>query len=107
MAGSRLPIAVAHGEGFADFSQRGDAAKVHAAMRFVDHAGPPTEAYPANPNGSPGGLTAVTTADGRYTALMPHAERVFRNVQMSWTSGDRSERSPWMAMFESAARWAR
>ena len=107
MAGSRLPVAVAHGEGFADFSQRGDAAQVHAAMRFVDSLGQPTEAYPANPNGSPGGLTAVTTADGRYTALMPHAERVFRNVQMSWTSGPRSERSPWMAMFESAARWAR
>ena len=104
MVGSRLPIAVAHGEGFADFSQRGDAAKVHAAMRFVDHHGDATEAYPANPNGSPGGLTAVTTADGRFTALMPHPERVFRNVQMSWTSGDRSERSPWMRIFESARR---
>ena len=88
MAGSRLPIAVAHGEGFADFSQRGDAAKVQAVMRFVDHAGRPTEAYPANPNGSVGGLTAVTTADGRYTALMPHAERVFRRVQLSWSPGD-------------------
>ena len=94
MAGSRLPIAVAHGEGYADFSQRGDAAKVQAVMRFVDHAGRPTEAYPANPNGSAGGLTAVTTADGRYTALMPHAERVFRNVQMSWTSGAASARVP-------------
>ncbi|MGZ5714866.1 MAG: phosphoribosylformylglycinamidine synthase, partial [Caldimonas sp.] len=104
LAGSRVPIAVAHGEGYADFSQRGDAAKVHAAMRFVDHHGKPTEAYPANPNGSPGGLTAVTTADGRYTALMPHPERVFRNVQMSWTSGDRSEHSPWQRMFETARR---
>jgi phosphoribosylformylglycinamidine synthase len=102
LAGSRLPIAVAHGEGFADFSQRGDASRVLGAMRFVDHHGQPTEAYPANPNGSPGGLTAVTTADGRYTALMPHPERVFRNLQMSWTSGDRSERSPWMRMFEGA-----
>jgi phosphoribosylformylglycinamidine synthase len=73
-------------------------------MRFVDHRGAPTEAYPANPNGSPGGLTAVTTADGRYTALMPHAERVFRNVQMSWTTGDRSAPSPWMRMFENARR---
>ena len=104
LIGSRIPIAVAHGEGFADFSQRGDAGKVHAAMRFVDHHGNATEAYPANPNGSPGGLTAVTPADGRYTALMPHPERVFRNVQMSWTSGDRSEQSPWMRMFESARR---
>ena len=104
LAGSRIPIAVAHGEGFADFSQRGDAARVHAALRFVDHRGEATETYPANPNGSPGGLTAVTTADGRYTALMPHPERVFRNVQMSWTSGERSGRSPWLAMFESARR---
>jgi phosphoribosylformylglycinamidine synthase len=102
MAGSRLPIAVAHGEGLADFSQRGDAAKVHRALRFVDHRGEPTEAYPANPNGSPGGLTAVTTADGRFTALMPHPERVFRNVQMSWSPGERSAPSPWMRLFANA-----
>ena len=105
MAGSRLPIAVAHGEGFADFSQRGDAARVHRAMRFVDSAGRPTEAYPANPNGSPDGLTSVTTADGRFTVLMPHPERVFRNVQLSWTSGDVSARSPWARMFGNARRW--
>ncbi len=102
MAGSRIPIAVAHGEGYADFSQRGDAAKVLAAMRFVDHHGRATEAYPANPNGSPGGLTAVTTADGRFTALMPHAERVFRNLQMSWTDGDPGAPSPWLRMFRNA-----
>ncbi len=105
MAGSRLPIAVAHGEGYADFSQRGDAAAVHRAMRFVDHHGAPTEAYPFNPNGSAAGLTAVTTADGRFTALMPHPERVFRHVQMSWTSGDVAQRSPWMRMFGNARRW--
>jgi len=105
MAGSRLPIAVAHGEGFADFSQRGDAGKVKRAMRFVDAAGRPTEAYPANPNGSPDGLTAVTTDDGRFTVLMPHPERVFRNVLMSWTSGDISAHSPWMRMFHNARRW--
>ncbi|MCD0416654.1 phosphoribosylformylglycinamidine synthase [Rubrivivax sp. JA1024] len=104
MAGSRIPIAVAHGEGFADFSQRGDAARVLRAMRFVDHHGRATEAYPANPNGSPDGLTSVTTADGRFTALMPHPERVFRNVQMSWTSGDKSVFSPWMRMFRNARR---
>jgi phosphoribosylformylglycinamidine synthase len=104
MAGSRLPIAVAHGEGFADFSQRGDAAAVQRAMRFVDSAGRPTEIYPANPNGSRDGLTAVTTADGRFTVLMPHPERVFRNVQMSWTSGDVSAPSPWMRMFHNARR---
>ena len=73
-------------------------------MRFVDNHGRPTEAYPFNPNGSPDGLTAVTTADGRFTALMPHPERVFRNVQMSWTAGDRSDASPWMRMFENARR---
>jgi phosphoribosylformylglycinamidine synthase len=105
MQGSRIPIAVAHGEGFADFSQRGDAKAVHRVMRFVDNHGRPTEAYPANPNGSPEGLTAVTTADGRFTALMPHPERVFRNVQMSWTAGDKSARSPWMRMFHNARAW--
>ncbi len=105
MAGSRLPIAVAHGEGFADFSQRGDAAKVHRAMRYVDNTGAPTEVYPFNPNGSPDGLTAVTTPDGRFTVLMPHPERVFRNVLMSWTSGDRSQLSPWMKMFVNARRF--
>ncbi|MEY4563392.1 MAG: hypothetical protein RLZZ618_2669 [Pseudomonadota bacterium] len=104
MAGSRLPIAVAHGEGFADFSQRGDAAKVLPAMRFVDGQGKPTETYPSNPNGSAGGLTSVTTADGRFTVLMPHPERVFRNVQLSWTSGDRSAASPWMRIFANARR---
>jgi phosphoribosylformylglycinamidine synthase len=104
MAGSRLPIAVAHGEGFADFAKAGDAAAVHSTLRFVDAAGRPTEAYPANPNGSPGGLTGVTTADGRCTVLMPHPERVFRNVQMSWSGGDVGAPSPWMRMFHNARR---
>jgi len=105
MAGSRIPISVAHGEGYADFSQRGDPQAVQRAMRYVDNTGAPTEAYPLNPNGSPGGLTAVTTADGRFTVLMPHPERVFRNVQMSWRAGDVSARSPWMRMFANARRW--
>jgi len=105
MAGSRMPIAVAHGEGFADFSVRGDAASVHRAMRFVDHAGQATERYPFNPNGSPEGLTSVTTPDGRFTVLMPHPERVFRQVQMSWTSGDVSAPSPWLRMFGNARAW--
>jgi phosphoribosylformylglycinamidine synthase len=104
MAGSRLPIAVAHGEGFADFSQRGDPATVRRALRFVDSHGRPTVAYPANPNGSPDGLTSVTTPDGRFTVLMPHPERVFRNVQMSWTRGDLSAYSPWMRMFHNARK---
>jgi phosphoribosylformylglycinamidine synthase len=105
MEGSRLPIAVAHGEGFANFNQRGNAAKAIPAMRFVDNFGAATEQYPFNPNGSPGGLTAVTTQDGRFTAMMPHPERVFRNVQMSWTSGNINEHSPWMQMWRNAREW--
>jgi len=105
MAGSRLPIAVAHGEGYANFHHRGDAAKAIAAMRFVDHAGAATEAYPFNPNGSPGGLTAVTTADGRFTAMMPHPERVFRHIQMSWTDQDPAAFSAWMRLWRNARKW--
>jgi phosphoribosylformylglycinamidine synthase len=105
MAGSRLPIAVAHGEGYANFKYRGNAAQAIAAMRFVDNHGAATEQYPFNPNGSAGGLTAVTTADGRFTAMMPHPERVFRNVQMSWTSGDLSALSPWMRIWRNARKW--
>jgi len=105
MAGSRLPIATAHGEGFADFSQRGDVNRVHQAMRYVDGRGQPTEVYPFNPNGSPGGLTSVTTPDGRFTVLMPHPERVFRNVLMSWNGGDIDAYSPWMRMFRNARKW--
>ncbi len=105
MVGSRLPIAVAHGEGFANFKHRGDPAQAIAAMRFVDNTGAATEQYPFNPNGSPGGLTAVTTADGRFTAMMPHPERVFRNIQMSWTSGNASELSPWMRIWRNARKF--
>jgi phosphoribosylformylglycinamidine synthase len=105
MAGARLPIAVAHGEGYADFERRGDAGRAIAAMRFVDNHGQPTERYPFNPNGSAGGLTSVTTADGRFTAVMPHPERVFRNIQMSWTSGERDAPSPWMQIWRNARRW--
>ena len=102
MAGSRIPIAVAHGEGFANFSARGDLGTVHQVARFVDHRGGPATTHPHNPNGSPGGLTAVTTADGRFTAMMPHPERVSRNVQMSWTSGPVEADSPWLRMFRNA-----
>ncbi|MDP3522827.1 MAG: phosphoribosylformylglycinamidine synthase, partial [Hydrogenophaga sp.] len=105
MAGSRLPIAVAHGEGFANFKHRGNPAQAIAAMRFVDNTGAATELYPFNPNGSPAGLTAVTTADGRFTARMPHPERVFRNIQMSWTSGDINAHSPWMRIWRNARKW--
>jgi len=111
MAGSRMPVAVAHGEGYADFSRQGDAARVCAALRYVDNRGAPTEAYPFNPNGSPGGLTGVTTDDGRFMALMPHAERVTRNVMMSWAPARWGEAdsggafSPWMRMFRNARAW--
>ena len=105
MAGSRVPIAVAHGEGFANFSARGDSAAVQRAMRFVDHHGAPALTYPHNPNGSPDGLTAVTTPDGRFTAMMPHPERVSRNVQLSWTSGRIEDESPWLRMFRNARVW--
>jgi phosphoribosylformylglycinamidine synthase len=105
LAGMRLPIAVAHGEGFANFKYRGNADKAIAAMRYVDNGGTATEAYPFNPNGSPGGLTAVTTADGRFTAMMPHPERVFRNVQMSWTNLDQNALSPWMELWRNARKW--
>ena len=109
MSGLRMPIAVAHGEGFANFSHRGNARNVVPAMRFVDNQGQATERYPFNPNGSAGGLTAVTTADGRFTAMMPHPERVFRNVQMSWTdlqtTGGLNALSPWMQVWRNARKW--
>lgn len=109
MAGSRLPIAVAHGEGYANFKFRGNAEQVIQAMRYVDNHGKPTEQYPFNPNGSAGGLTAVTTADGRFTAMMPHPERVFRNIQMSWVDYDKaggpSAFSPWMRVWRNARKW--
>jgi phosphoribosylformylglycinamidine synthase len=105
LAGSLIPIVVAHGEGRAYFTPRGDSTRVQRALRWVDGHGRPTEVYPFNPNGSPGGLTGVTTSDGRFTALMPHPERVYRNVLMSWAPGDPSSVSPWMRMFRNARRW--
>ncbi len=109
MAGSRLPIAVAHGEGYANFRFRGNPDRALGAMRYVDHQGQPTAQYPFNPNGSAGGLTAVTTADGRFTAMMPHPERVFRNIQMSWmdhaAAGGPSAFSPWMRLWRNARKW--
>ncbi|AOB31768.1 phosphoribosylformylglycinamidine synthase [Bordetella sp. H567] len=111
MAGTRTPVAVAHGEGYANFARQGDPAQVIAAARFIDNRGAYTEAYPYNPNGSQGGLTAVTTPDGRFTAIMPHPERVTRNVMMSWAPekwGDRDSGgafSPWMRAFRNARVW--
>ncbi|WP_292931610.1 phosphoribosylformylglycinamidine synthase [Noviherbaspirillum sp.] len=105
MAGTQSPIAVAHGEGFADFSQTGDVKEAIVVMRWIDNKGQVTEAYPYNPNGSPQGITSVTTPDGRFTVLMPHAERVFRSVQHSWHPDSWGEYSPWMRMFRNARKW--
>ncbi|KFI22398.1 phosphoribosylformylglycinamidine synthase [Nitrosococcus oceani] len=109
MAGSRLPIAVAHGEGRAYFGQENGAEKALAArvaaLRFVDNRGQPTEHYPANPNGSPGGITGLTNEDGRFTILMPHPERVFLSAQHSWHPLSWGEEGPWLRMFRNARRW--
>ena len=105
MAGSRMPIVVSHGEGRAEFANAQDQAKALVALRYVDNKGAPTEVYPYNPNGSPAGVTGFTTADGRFTIMMPHPERVFRSVQMSWHPSAWGEDSPWMRMFRNARRW--
>jgi len=105
MAGSRMPIATAHGEGFAQFDQSDHQQRAHIAMRFVDHLGKVAAIYPLNPNGSPGGITGLTTPDGRFTVVMPHPERVFRSIQMSWTPDGAREDSPWMQLFYNARKW--
>jgi phosphoribosylformylglycinamidine synthase len=107
MDGSRLPIAVAHGEGYAEFAdERAQAAaEPLVALRFVDNHGTATEAYPYNPNGSPGGITGLTTPNGRFTIVMPHPERMFRSVQHSWHPEGWGENGPWLRMFRNARRW--
>jgi phosphoribosylformylglycinamidine synthase len=105
MAGSRMPIVTAHGEGRARFARPGDEERALVCMRFVDHRGRVTQTYPLNPNGSPAGITGLTTADGRFTIVMPHPERVFRSVQMSWVPDRAPEDSPWMRMFRNARVW--
>jgi phosphoribosylformylglycinamidine synthase len=102
MAGSRIPIVTAHGEGRAAFDAPEDASRVIRTLRFVDNRGAATEVYPLNPNGSPEGLTGVTTADGRFTIVMPHPERVFRLVQWSWHPDGWGEDAPWMRVFRNA-----
>ena len=107
MEGSRIPVALAHGEGYAEFRapQQLAAAEPYVALRFVDHRGKATERYPYNPSGSPRGITGLTTADGRFTIVMPHPERVWRTVQMSWHLDEWGELSPWYRMFANARRW--
>nr|VFK65842.1 MAG: phosphoribosylformylglycinamidine synthase, single chain form [Candidatus Kentron sp. UNK] len=151
MTGSRLPIAVAHGEGKAEFGQEGDrqglvdarvkrayppydaggngnaalesgalpgdrrdndrrvdkrsASTTIGCLRYVNSRGNATEQYPANPNGSPGGVTGFTSRDGRVTIMMPHPERMFRTCQYSWHPDDWGEDGPWLRMFQNARRW--
>jgi phosphoribosylformylglycinamidine synthase len=106
MHGSRIPVALAHGEGRAEFidDRQLATAQPHVALRFLDNYGRATEKYPFNPNGSPEGITGLTTADGRFTILMPHPERVWRSAQMSWHPDDWGETSPWYRMFGNARR---
>jgi phosphoribosylformylglycinamidine synthase len=109
MEGSVIPIAVAHGEGFAEFR---DAAAMQACSesglvvaRFVNNHHDVTEQYPLNPNGSPLGMTALTTSTGRVTIMMPHPERVFRTAALSWHPAEWGEDSPWMKLFRNARTW--
>ncbi len=108
MQGSQMPIVVAHGEGRAVWENAVQQQAMPAntiAMRYIDHNGKTTEIYPHNPNGSPEGVTGLTTTDGRVTIMMPHPERVFRASQFSWHPDDWQERSPWLRMFENARLW--
>lgn len=105
MAGSVMPVVNSHGEGRVQFLRPEDAALVKVAARFVDPCGNPTEVYPYNPNGSKGGLTSVTTEDGRFTIMMPHPERSHRAQQLSWHSAEWTDASGWMRMFRNARKW--
>jgi phosphoribosylformylglycinamidine synthase len=104
MAGTRLPVATSHGEGRASFASAAarDACDAQVVMRYVDNYGRPTESYPANPNGSPGGLCGVTNLDGRVTIMMPHPERVARSLLNSWHPQDWDEDGPWLRLFRNA-----
>jgi phosphoribosylformylglycinamidine synthase len=108
MAGSRLPIAVSHGEGQVEVRNAAHLSALESkglvALRYVDNSGNVTQAYPANPNGSVNGITAVTSESGRVTIMMPHPERVFRSVANSWHPADWNEDGPWMRLFRNARR---
>ncbi len=105
MAGSRMPIAVAHGEGRAEYRDSGADLAKGVALRYIENSGEPATRYPANPNGSPGGITGLTTEDGRVTIMMPHPERVIRTVQNSWHPDGWGEDGPWMRLFRNARVW--
>ncbi|TCV86717.1 phosphoribosylformylglycinamidine synthase [Sulfurirhabdus autotrophica] len=105
MAGSRMPIVVAHGEGYPEFSSADQMKQAMVAMRYVDNYDKTAETYPLNPNGAADGITGLTTPDGRFTIMMPHPERVFRTVQHSWHPDNWLEDGPWMRMFRNARKW--
>lgn len=107
MAGSRMPIAVAHGEGRAEFADPAqlEAVRSQIALRYIENDGSVAVRYPANPNGSPEGITGLCSADGRVTITMPHPERVIRTVQNSWHPDAWGEDGPWMRLFRNARRW--
>ncbi len=108
MAGSKLPIAVAHGEGRAVFNTSSPQSVLDdqlVSLQYIDHQGKSTEHYPENPNGSAEGITGLTSKDGRFTIMMPHPERLFRSLQHSWHPDDWNETGPWMRMFRNARVW--
>ncbi|ETX09461.1 phosphoribosylformylglycinamidine synthase [Marinomonas ushuaiensis DSM 15871] len=109
MEGSRMPIAVAHGEGQTEYRNEGDIAELaksaQVALRYVDNYGQATERYPFNPNGSAEGVTGLTSEDGRVTIMMPHPERVYRTVQHSWHPSEWQEQAPWLRLFQNARKW--
>ena len=102
-AAVKMPVVVSHGEGRAVFA--GDHAKALVALRCIDNYGAKAITYPFNPNGSPDGITSVTTPDGRFTIMMPHPERVFRTVQMSWRQTRQGDDSPWLHIFRNARKF--
>jgi len=107
MEGSRMPVVIAHGEGRAEFAS--DPAQVleqqTVALCYVDNFGELTTDFPANPNGSPFGITGLTNTDGRFTIMMPHPERCIRTLQNSWHPDDWGEYGPWMRLFRNARVW--
>ena len=109
MAGSHLPVAVAHGEGRAEFADQAAHTACEAggsvALRYIEHDLSVATRYPANPNGSPAGITGLTSLDGRATIMMPHPERVFRTVQHSWAPPEWGEDGGWLRLFRNARRW--
>jgi len=104
MEGSTLPVVIAHGEGRAEFNDN-LAENALVALNYVDNYGQTTTDFPANPNGSPEGITGLTTTDGRFTIMMPHPERCFRTVQNSWHPSDWGTDGAWLRMFRNARVW--